>query len=116
MVFSGTPVSSTNKTNRHEITEILLKVALNTTALTLNHNTKFYYLIFLISAMSKEDLINENKMLRGQIRDLKRDCAIVRDCILQLERNYDSSKQLSPYYRYRIMKMMVKKVINDRLL
>jgi hypothetical protein len=27
----GTPVSSTNKTDRHDITEILLKVALNTT-------------------------------------------------------------------------------------
>jgi len=27
---SGTPVSSTNKTNRHDITETLLKVALNT--------------------------------------------------------------------------------------
>ena len=26
----GTPVSSTNKTDRHGITEILLKVALNT--------------------------------------------------------------------------------------
>ena len=26
----GTPVSSTNKSNRHDITEILLKVALNT--------------------------------------------------------------------------------------
>jgi len=30
----GTPVSSINKTNRHDITEILLKVALNTTNLT----------------------------------------------------------------------------------
>jgi hypothetical protein len=30
----GTPVSSTNKTNCHDITEILLKVALNTIALT----------------------------------------------------------------------------------
>jgi hypothetical protein len=30
-----TPVSSTNKTNRHEITEILLKEALNT--INLNH-------------------------------------------------------------------------------
>jgi hypothetical protein len=29
----GTPVSSTNKTDRHDITEILLKVALNTTTL-----------------------------------------------------------------------------------
>jgi hypothetical protein len=31
----GTPVSSTNKTGRHDITEILLKVVLNTIALTL---------------------------------------------------------------------------------
>ena len=29
----GTPVSSTNKTDRNDITEILLKVALNTTTL-----------------------------------------------------------------------------------
>ena len=32
--FPGSPVSSTNKTDRHEITEILLKVALNTIAIT----------------------------------------------------------------------------------
>ena len=30
MVFSGTPVSSTNKNVRHDITEVFLKVALNT--------------------------------------------------------------------------------------
>jgi hypothetical protein len=30
MVFSGTPVSSTNKTGRHDIIEILLKIAFNT--------------------------------------------------------------------------------------
>jgi hypothetical protein len=30
MVFPGTPVSSTHKTDRHEIAEILLKLALNT--------------------------------------------------------------------------------------
>jgi hypothetical protein len=30
LVFSATPVSSTNNTDRHDITEILLKVALNT--------------------------------------------------------------------------------------
>jgi len=30
----GTPVSSTNKTDRYDITEILLKVALNTITLT----------------------------------------------------------------------------------
>ena len=32
----GTPVSSTDKTDRHDITEILLKAALNTITLTLN--------------------------------------------------------------------------------
>jgi hypothetical protein len=29
VVFSCTPVSSTNKTDRHDLTEIMLKVALN---------------------------------------------------------------------------------------
>jgi hypothetical protein len=29
-ISSGTPVSTTNKPDRHDITEILLKVALNT--------------------------------------------------------------------------------------
>jgi hypothetical protein len=36
----GTPVSSPNKTDRHDITEILLKVALNTITLTLRKKTK----------------------------------------------------------------------------
>ena len=45
----GTPVSFTNKTDRHDITEILLKVASNTTTLTLINYLKqndifnFYY-------------------------------------------------------------------------
>jgi hypothetical protein len=30
MIFSGYSVSSTNKIDRHDITELLLKVALNT--------------------------------------------------------------------------------------
>jgi hypothetical protein len=34
----GTPISSTNKTDRHDITEILLKVALNTINQTINVN------------------------------------------------------------------------------
>jgi len=35
----GTPVSSTNKTDRHDINEILLKVALNTIKVNLKHYT-----------------------------------------------------------------------------
>jgi hypothetical protein len=34
--FSGAPVSSNNKTDRHDITEILLKVALNTITFTIH--------------------------------------------------------------------------------
>jgi hypothetical protein len=34
-VFSGTPVSSTNKTDRHDITKKLFKVALNILSLTI---------------------------------------------------------------------------------
>ena len=53
VVFSpGTPVSATNKTDRHDITEILLKVALNPITITLispateypSHNIIFMYL------------------------------------------------------------------------
>jgi hypothetical protein len=33
-----TPVSSTNKTYRHDISEILLQVALSTITLTIHHN------------------------------------------------------------------------------
>ena len=42
----GTPISSTNKTDRHDITEILLKVVLSTIPLTLyftpNTETGFF--------------------------------------------------------------------------
>ena len=38
--FSCTPVSSANNTCRHDIAEILLKVALNTITLTLESSSK----------------------------------------------------------------------------
>jgi hypothetical protein len=41
VIFSGPPVSSTNKTDRHDITEILLEVALNTKQK--KANIGFYY-------------------------------------------------------------------------
>ena len=52
----GPPVSSTNKTDRHGITEILLKVALNTITLTLsingtNLNTQLYRLRVILAAL-----------------------------------------------------------------
>jgi len=43
--LTGNPVSSSNKTDRHDITEILLKVALNT--LTLSPEWPGYNIILL---------------------------------------------------------------------
>ena len=39
----GSVVSSTNKTDRHDVTEILMKVALYTINLNLNCNGQFYW-------------------------------------------------------------------------
>jgi hypothetical protein len=47
----GTPVSSTNKTDQHDITEILLKVTLNT--LTHTSQTKVYNLVLGVFSQSK---------------------------------------------------------------
>jgi len=45
---SGTPVSSTNKTNCHDITEILLKVALNTIKQTTSLQILQIYAVILM--------------------------------------------------------------------
>ena len=61
----GTPVSSTNKTDRQNITKILLKVALNTMTLTLkNHSTNVGFLItvtMLEGILRKRKIIMEKK-------------------------------------------------------
>jgi hypothetical protein len=42
--FPNTPVSSANIADRHDITEILLKVALNTTTLSFMHQWYHFYI------------------------------------------------------------------------
>ena len=41
----GTPVSNTNKTGRHDITEILLKVAINTLTYTCSGSVEFPWIL-----------------------------------------------------------------------
>jgi hypothetical protein len=55
----GTLVSSINKTDHHDITEILLKVALNTITLTLQKNylTIEHLFFFLISDQNGNNFI-----------------------------------------------------------
>jgi hypothetical protein len=67
----GTPVSSTNKTDRHDITEILLKVALNTTTLTLtltlsiqNKNSGPAYFVFIMLHYFYLNLVKKSLLIR----------------------------------------------------
>jgi hypothetical protein len=50
----GTPVSSTNKTDRHDIAEILLKVTLNTITLTHTHSNLWFRKSNIILTSSPE--------------------------------------------------------------
>ena len=56
MVFPGPPVSSTNKTDYHDITEILLKVAVNTIKQT---NKQKLRLIVKSSNVAVDDFVDQ---------------------------------------------------------
>ena len=54
-IFPGIPVSSNNKTDHHDITEILLKVALSTTTIILDHyRLNFRFIIGNFSNSAKQ--------------------------------------------------------------
>jgi len=57
----GTLVSSTNKTDRHNINEILLKVALN----TINHNLIYFSLIFMKTQQVILNYVNCSKNIQS---------------------------------------------------
>ena len=58
----GTPVSSTNKKDHHHITEILLKVALNTIIITHIPNPK--HLVDQLVCINKTQIYNLVRMMR----------------------------------------------------
>jgi hypothetical protein len=51
MFSPGTPISSTNKTDRHDKTEILMKVAFK------HHSTLWYYYHLIVISVSKDSNI-----------------------------------------------------------
>jgi len=55
----GTPVSSTNKTDRHDIAEILLKVALNIINQKPNHFIEYH----IIEYSGKSDILSKHKTI-----------------------------------------------------
>ena len=54
---SGTHISSTNKTDRHDITVILLKITLNTINLNLNLLTLWFLSLLVASKISFKEII-----------------------------------------------------------
>ena len=56
MVLSGTPASSTTKTGRHDISEILLNVALNTKNQSINRSGRDvqHYVIKFVSDLRQD--------------------------------------------------------------
>jgi hypothetical protein len=61
VVSPGTLVSFTNKTDSHDIAEILLKVALNTMTLTLKHHST--NVGFLITVTMLEGILRKGKII-----------------------------------------------------
>jgi hypothetical protein len=49
VVTPGAPVSSTNKTDQHDIAEIMLKMALNAITITLRPNTYLRAVVRLVN-------------------------------------------------------------------
>jgi hypothetical protein len=95
-----TPVSSTNKTDCHDIVELLLKVALNIITLTLTHivsachftsvHTSIYY--FCTSAGGLESMFNSTMSMTSSLK-------IAEDC-LKRTRRYNIMYVISSLPRY----------------
>jgi hypothetical protein len=65
VVFSGHSVSSTNKTDHHDITEIFLKVALNTINQIKQIKTEQSRTLLLYCETSKVEIKYEYKLLKN---------------------------------------------------
>ena len=66
-IFPGTPVSSTNKTDRHDITEIVLNVALNTikpNQTIIIYLLSFFFLGNIHSSLLEIDVNKENFLMK----------------------------------------------------
>ncbi|WAQ97062.1 hypothetical protein MAR_029752 [Mya arenaria] len=66
--------------------------------------------------LSRQELQQENVQLQGQVRELRRKCAIIRDVIDNLQKHFDASKRQPAIQRYTMLKTMVKNVIHDELI
>ena len=64
--------------------------------------------------MNTEEIRQENEELQEQTKEYKRKISMIRDLIEQMDRNYEASKRYIVVQRYRLMKNMIKTVINNK--
>ena len=77
----GTPVSSTNETDRHNITEILLKVALNTITPPPPPPISFYFKSKDNACVEKEMLLQKSASDCANKHICKNDLLVINDLI-----------------------------------
>uniref|UniRef100_A0A0L8FL36 Uncharacterized protein n=3 Tax=Octopus bimaculoides TaxID=37653 RepID=A0A0L8FL36_OCTBM len=66
--------------------------------------------------MTRQEMIEENTLYSEQIKNYRRKVSILSDLIQQLEDSYEESKRYAMMQRYRLLKMMIKSVIYDKLI
>ena len=87
-----------------------MTIAVDWDALSINSNKALFF-----SELSKAELAEENLQLKEQTREMRRKCAVIRDLIDVLQKNYESSKRLAFLHRYTVLKTMIKNIIHDNL-
>ena len=70
----------------------------------------------VFTGMSTHDIAEENVELQEQLKDYKRTITTTRDLVRQLDIKYEDSKRYMAVQRYRLMKTMIKEVVNNKWL
>ncbi len=65
--------------------------------------------------LSSHEIVEENKHLQDQIKQITHDICVIKDLLDRLDQRYEESKQVVAVQRYKVMKDMIKTVINDKV-
>ena len=71
-------------------------------------------LYIFIPGLNTQEVLEENEELNEQIKDYRRQITMIRDLIHNLDTSYEGSKRYIVIQRYRLLKSMVKTVINNK--
>ena len=67
-----------------------------------------------IPGLSQQEVMAENEKVVQQIKEFERKARVIVDLIEDMERQYEDSKRFIVVQRYRLMKNMIKQLINNQ--